>query len=295
MKWTIQFANLGPFQEPDLACLLAQTAEEAGFHALCACEHVVVPKTYDSAYPFAADGKMSNNDFSSAQSTMPDPLIWMAYVAAVTKRIHLTTGVVVLPLHNPVVYAKQLATLDQLSRGRISLGVGVGWLREEFEAVGVPWDRRGARCDEQIAAMRALWREGESRFEGEFIRFETVQMTPKPMRAGGVPIIIGGHGELAARRAGRLGDGFFPAIFPNSALKETLPRLIGVMRETARDAGRDPAAISVTSGGARRPEDLGWFEDLGVTDMVVRVRSREPAAIREELFRFGDEVIARTA
>lgn len=295
MRWTIQYANLGPFTDPDLACLLAQTAEQAGFHALCACEHIVVPTKYDSPYPFAADGKMSSNDYASAQSVMPDPLVWMAYVAAVTKRIHLTTGVVVLPLHNPVVYAKQLVTLDQLSKGRVSLGVGVGWLREEFEAVGVPWDRRGARCDEQIAAMRALWADGEARFDGAFISFKNVEMTPKPVRPQGVPIVIGGHGELAARRAGRLGDGFFPAIFPNSELKVRLPGLIETMRQAARDAGRDPGAITITSGGARRVEDLGWFQDLGVTDMVIRVRGREPSQIREELLRFGDDVIAKSA
>jgi alkanesulfonate monooxygenase SsuD/methylene tetrahydromethanopterin reductase-like flavin-dependent oxidoreductase (luciferase family) len=142
--------------------------------------------------------------------------------------------------------------------------------------------------------MRALWADGEARFEGEFVSFRDIVMVPKPVRPEGIPIIVGGHGELAARRAGRLGDGFFPAIFPNSALKERLPVLIEVMRQAARDAGRDPDKISVTSGGVRRAEDLGWHRDLGVTDMVIRVRSRTPAEIREELLRFGDEVIAKT-
>src|SRR3954469_19162924 len=145
MKWGIQFANLGPFSDPDLACLLARTAEEAGFDSLSCCEHVVIPTRYTSKYPFSHDGKLPETDFNSANSIMPDPLIWMAYVAAVTERIHLTTGVVILPLRNPVVFAKQLVTLDQLSKGRISIGIGVGWLREEYDAVGVPWERRGAR------------------------------------------------------------------------------------------------------------------------------------------------------
>lgn len=293
MKWTIQFANLGPFKDPDAACRLAQVAEEAGFDSLSACEHVVVPADYASAYPFSRDGKMTDNDHSSAQMVMPDPLIWMAYVARAAPRIRFTTGVVVLPLHNPIVYAKQLATLDQLSKGRVSIGIGVGWLREEFEAVGVPWERRGRRCDEYILAMRALWREELASFEGEFVRFRNLSLTPKPVQEGGVPIVVGGHSEAAARRAGRLGDGFFPAIFPNSALKERLPALIRTMREAAVEAGRDPDRIEVTSGGARRAEDLGWFEDQGVARMVIRVRSREPADIRDELMRFGDEVITR--
>ena len=294
MKWTIQYANLGPFTDPDLAILLGQTAEEAGFHALCCGEHIVVPTMYDSAYPFSNDGKLSSNDYASDQSVFPDPMVWMSFVAGATKRIHLTTGVVILPVYNPVIYAKQLVTLDRMSKGRVSLGVGVGWLEEEFAAIGTPWARRGARCDEYIAAMRALWAEGEARFEGEFVSFRDIVMVPKPVRPEGIPIIIGGHGEIAARRAGRLGDGFFPAIFPNSALKERLPVLIETMRQAAREAGRDPDKISVTSGGVRRAEDLGWYRDLGVTDMVIRVRSRTPSEIREELLRFGDEVIAKT-
>jgi probable F420-dependent oxidoreductase len=294
MKWGIQFANLGPFTEPDLACLLGQVAEEAGFESLCACEHVVVPTQYDSSYPFAQDGKMSANDYASAQSVMPDPLIWMAYVAQATKQINFTTGVVVLPLHNPVVYAKQLVTLDQLSKGRVSIGVGIGWLREEFDAVGVPWERRAARCDEYIRAMRLLWSEGDADFAGEFVRFKNITMVPKPTHKRGIPIVIGGHGEAAARRAGRLGDGFFPAIFPNSELWSRLPGLIQTMRHAAVEAGRDPDAIEVTSGGTRRPEIVKRFEDLGVQRLVIRVRGRGGAEIREEILRFGDEVIART-
>lgn len=295
MKWSIQYANLGPFTDPEFACLLAQTAEEAGFDSLCACEHVVIPTHYTSPYPFAQDGRLSDTDYSSAESIMPDPLIWMAYVAHATQRINFTTGVVILPLHNPVVFAKQIVTLDRLSKGRVSIGVGVGWLREEFDVVGVPWERRGARCDEYIAAMRALWSGGEASFQGEFVNFQHAAMTPKPVRARGIPIVIGGHGEIAARRAGRLGDGFFPAIFPNSELWARLPGLIHTMRQAALEAGRDPDAIEITSGGTRRVENVSRFEALGVTRLVIRVRSRDPKELRDELLRFGDEVIAKTS
>ncbi|TAK99490.1 MAG: LLM class F420-dependent oxidoreductase [Rhodospirillaceae bacterium] len=294
MKWSIQYANLGPFTDPELACLLAQTAEEAGFESLCACEHIVIPARYTSPYPFSSDGKMSDNDYASAQSIMPDPLIWIAYVAQATKRINFTTGVVILPLRNPVVFAKQLVTLDQLSKGRVSIGIGVGWLREEFDAVGVPWERRGARCDEYIAAMRALWSDGEASFQGEFANFQHITMTPKPVHKRGIPIVIGGHGEIAARRAGRLGDGFFPAIFPNTELWARLPGLIQTMRQAAMEAGRNPDDIEITSGGTRRVENVGRFEELGVTRMVIRVHSRDPKELRDELLRFGDEVIAKT-
>lgn len=295
MKWGIQFANMGPFSEPDLACYMAQTAEQAGFDFLVACEHILIPSQYSPDYPFSHDGKLPNYDYSGDQVIMPDPLVWMAYIASATKRIHLTTGVVILPLRNPVVLAKQLATLDQLSKGRVSIGIGVGWLREEFDAVGVPWEKRGARADEYIEAMRALWRDDAASFQGEFVSFKNSIMLPKPIHRRRVPIVIGGHGEIAARRAGRLGDGFFPAIFPNSELWKRLPGLIQTMRQTARDAGRDPDSIAITSGGTRKAEEVARFEEQGVSRLVIRVRGREPAEIRDELLRFGDAVIAKTA
>jgi alkanesulfonate monooxygenase SsuD/methylene tetrahydromethanopterin reductase-like flavin-dependent oxidoreductase (luciferase family) len=191
-----------------------------------------------------------------------------------------------------VVYAKQLVTLDNLSKGRAGIGIGVGWLREEFDACQVSWDRRGKRTDEYIEAMRALWRDDPATYQGEFVKFQKLSMTPKPV--GKITIVVGGHGEAAARRAGRLGDGFFPAIFPNSALKEKLPALIKVMRDAAVTAGRDPNAIEVTSGGTRHADQLGWFRDVGVHRMVIRVRGRDPKEIRDEILRFGDEVIAKS-
>lgn len=261
-----------------------------------ACEHILIPSEYKASYPFTHDGKLPTGlDWSGDTVTMPDPLVWMAYVASATRRIHLTTGVVILPLRNPVVLAKQLATLDQLSKGRVSIGIGVGWLQEEFDAVGIPWEKRGLRANEYIEAMRALWRDDVASYQGEFVKFTDAIMMPKPMHQRRVPIIIGGHGEIAARRAGRLGDGFFPAIFPNSEVWNRLPGLVKVMRETALVHGRDPDSIEITSGGTRRADEVGRWQELGITRMVIRARSREPGELRDELMRFGDEVIAKTA
>jgi probable F420-dependent oxidoreductase len=153
------------------------------------------------------------------------------------------TGVIILPQRNPVVLAKQVATLDYMSGGRLELGVGVGWLKEELAAVGVPFERRGKRTDEYIGAMRSLWMGDGASFTGEFVKFRDVSCNPKPM-TGSVPIIVGGHSKAAARRAGRLGNGFFPSI---GSQVDTIPQF-DVVRREAEAAGRDPAAIEMIAG-----------------------------------------------
>ena len=152
MQFGIAFANVGPFIEPDAAVGFARAAEEAGFDSLWTVEHVVVPSNYESPYPYSPDGKMPGGE----DSPIPDPLIWLAYVAAASERIKLATGILIVPQRNPVILAKELATLDRMSGGRLLLGIGVGWLAEEFEAIGVPFAERGARTDDYVAAMRSL-------------------------------------------------------------------------------------------------------------------------------------------
>ena len=226
--------------------------------SLWTVEHTIVPAGYASAYPYDPSGKMAGgrNDFP-----LPDPLIWMAFVAAATSRIRLATGILILPQHNPVIAAKQIATLDHLSRGRILLGIGVGWLEEEFAALGVPFAERGARTDEYIMAMRELWSADQPTFKGRFVSFKEAYCRPQPVNKS-VPIIVGGHSEAAARRAGRLGDGFFPA---RGAPKE----LIAIAREAAAKAGRDPAKLEIS---VSLPDDLGELDalrKLGVTRVLV--------------------------
>ena len=204
-----------------------------------AIDDVVLPDDYASRYPYSATGRLPG----SQASAYPDPLIWMAYVAAATTRLRLMTGVIILPQRNPLVLAKQVATLDRMSGGRIELGIGVGWLKEEFAALGVPFERRGKRADEYVAAMRALWRDDSASFAGEFVNFRRVSCNPKPV-AGSVPIFVGGHSEAAARRAGRIGDGFFPSI---GAQVDIMP-LLDLVRRTAEAAGRDPKAIEIMTG-----------------------------------------------
>src|SRR4051812_31198778 len=177
---------------------------------------------------------------------IPDPLDWLAFVAGVTTTLRLATGVLLLPQHNPVVLAKRAATIDALSGGRLMLGIGVGWLREEAEAVGVTFTDRGQRTDQYIEAMRALWRDRPATYDGEHVSFTGVSSTPAPAQPNGVPIVVGGTSKGAVRRAGRLGDGYFPiGVGPDD-----LPPLLDAVRREARDADRDPDAIEITSGAS---------------------------------------------
>lgn len=298
MKWGVLSATSGVFIDPDLAETMVTAAEEAGFESIWGGEHVAVPVDYRSTYPFSDDGKLKELGRSEAakqdQEPYADPVTWFAYAAGMTRRIKFGSGVTVVPQHEPLLFAKQCATLDRLSNGRLIIGTGIGWLKEEFEAQAIPWERRAARTEEYIAVWRAFWGEGTPEFHGEFIDFPPIHATPKPVTPGGPPVHIGGHGLPGARRAGRIGDGYFPTIYPNSRVKELLPELVAEMRRSATEAGRDPDAIEITSGGARTVEATKWYADLGVHRLLIKARSIEPGKLRDELLRFGDEVIAAT-
>ena len=288
MKFGIVFANTGPCNDPVLAAEFARAAEAAGFESLWTVEHVVVPAGYQSSYPYDPSGRMPGKD----DSPVPDPLVWLAYVAAATSTIKLGTGVLILPQRNPVVLAKELATLDVLSAGRALLGIGVGWLEEEFEAVGVPFAGRAARTDEAVAALRVLWSEERATFAGRFSNFRDCIVRPQPV-GGTIPVHVGGHSDAAARRAGRLGDGFFPAIGDHDRLRH----LFGVVHRAAEGAGRDPSAIELTTGGkgAIGPgalDEVAALAAMGVERVVLPgfLFWKEPA---EAFARYGEEVIAQ--
>ena len=260
MRFGLRYCNTGRFADPGLAVELAQAADEAGFESIWTVEHTVVPGGYESAYPYSPDGKMAGgrDDFD-----LPDPLIWMAYVASQTRQIRFATGILIVPQHNPVVAAKQIATLDHMTGGRLLLGIGVGWLKEEFDAIGASFADRGRRTDEYIEAMRELWGAERPTYQGEFVRFEAAYCRPQPV-TGSVPIIVGGHSKVAARRAGRLGDGFFPA-------RGASAELIGLARDVAVEHGRDPEALEITTGIGEDLSSLRSLADLGVERVLVPV------------------------
>lgn len=287
MKWAIIYVNT-KFPGPEMLGFVAKTAEEAGFESIWGGEHIVFPVTYTQDYPFTDTG-----EFPMADKDIPDPIVYFAYAAALTTTLRFGTGINLLPEHNPLIFAKSVATLDVLSNGRFELGVGIGWMREEFEALGVPWAARGKRTDEYIEGIRRLWADDQASYDGEILKFPPVYCNPKPVRRM-VPVHIGGDTHFAARRAGRLGDGFFPALYPNRRVREELPGLLETMRTTAAEHGRDPDRIEITSGGTRRAEGVAWFEDLGVSRLTITTHGTTKEEIYRELMTFGDEVIAKT-
>ena len=185
--------------------------------------------------------------------------------AAVTRTLRLATGILILPQRHPLYVAKEVASLDVLSHGRMILGIGVGWLEEEFAALGVPFAERGARTDEYIKAMRELWSADKPTFKGRFVAFEGAYCRPQPVNKS-VPIIVGGHSEAAARRAGRLGDGFFPSI---GAQVDIMP-LLDVVRRSAEQAGRDPAAIELILGCPGALPNSGVDPRAAVEERIAR-------------------------
>lgn len=220
MDFGIVFANTGPFVDPEAAAAFAIKAEEVGFESLWTVEHVVVPAGYESTYPYDPSGRMPGND----GAPIPDPLIWLSYLAAVTSRIKLATGILIVPQRNPLVLAKQLATLDAMSGGRMEFGIGVGWLEEEFGALGVPFDGRGRRTDDYVAAMRALWADDQATHHGEFTSFDDCVMRPQP---GAAPSRFTSAGTPTPLPAGpvvwAMGSSRARATTPSSPGCSTLP------------------------------------------------------------------------
>jgi probable F420-dependent oxidoreductase len=283
MKFGVMFANVGPFGGPEGLAHLAQTAERVGFESLWTVEHVVVPKGYQSPYPYAQGGKMPGPE----ESPIPDPLVWLAYAAAVTKEIRLATGILILPQRHPLYVAKEVATLDQLSGGRALLGIGIGWLREEFDALGIPFAERMSRTDESIRALRSLWSDGPSKFEGRHYRWALLESNPKPLQRPAVPIVVGGHTPGAAKRAARLGDGFFPA------RPDNLAELLAILRDECGKVGRDPASIEITSGSLPTLDEVKRLRDLGVARFVVGPPGFDQEAVTRGFEKLGNELIAK--
>jgi len=281
MKFGLMYANVGPFASPEMATHLAQTAERCGVESLWTVEHSVVPVGYKSTYPYDPSGRMP----APEQMPLPDPLAWLAYVAAVTKTIKLATGILILPQRHPIYVAKEVATIDVLSNGRVILGIGVGWLEEEFVALDIPFAERAGRTAESVRALRSLWRDEPAPFEGKYYRWQSVESHPKPVQKPGVPIVVGGHTELAARRAARYGDGFFPGV----ADDEKLTWLLGIMREECKKIGRDPKTIEVTSGRAHpSPETVKELQDRGVARFMVPPPAFDPDGITQGLEKLGE-------
>jgi probable F420-dependent oxidoreductase len=242
---------------------VAAAAESCGFATLWSGEHVVMVDRSSSRYPYSVDGQIA----VPSTADWIDPMIGLSFAAAATSTIGIGTGVLLLPEHNPVVVAKQAATLDMLSGGRLTLGVGIGWSREEFDALGVPYARRAARTEEYIAAIRTLWRDDVASFAGEFVHFDSVRVNPKPIRDRKVPVMLGGNSDAALQRVAAVGDGWYG--FNLDSVAHVAERLAH-LDARCRDSGRELASLRLAVA-LRQPQvgDVAMLADLGVDELVV--------------------------
>jgi probable F420-dependent oxidoreductase len=242
---------------------VAGAAEAEGFSTLWSGEHIVMVDRSESRYPYSADGQIA----VPAAADWLDPLVGLSFAAAATRGIELATGVLLLPEHNPLLLAKQAASLDSLSGGRLTLGVGVGWSREEFAALGIPFERRGERAAEYAAAMRVLWRDDIASFDGEFVAFDSVRVNPKPIRDRQIPIVIGGNSDAALRRVAAWGEGWYGFNLAGvEAVRERIAMLHRLCGEKGRDVRELHLAVALDGG---KPEDIPALAELGLSELVL--------------------------
>ena len=304
----------GPGADPEGMANIAAAAESYGYSYIAVNDHVVVPKDVASLYPYTDDGSWPGRigDFL-------DPLSLIGFLAGVTKKINLLTSVLVIPYRPPILAAKMIASLDVMSGGRLILGVGAGWMREEFEAVGAPdFNGRGKVTDEYIEAFRILWTEQDPRFHGEYVDFENIIFAPQPVQKNGPRIWVGGESHAARRRTAKLGDGWYPTGSNPKIPLDTLERYVEAQSDVialAIDQGRDKASIDFaywamrpwtgeaeSVAGDRRLftgqaqdliDDVKKLEDVGVSHLSIMVLSDRIDGTVENVKRFADEVMAQ--
>ena len=316
MEFGISLPGRGPLAKPDQVLTMAARADALGYASVFVTDHIVLPASMArSVYPYSATRQLPGG---AAQDYL-EPLALLGALSRETTRVRLGTSVLVIPYRHPLVTAKILATLDRLSGGRIILGAGVGWLREEFEAVGAPpFEERGAVTDEYLTLMRRTWTSDPVSFQGRYVRVDAVHALPKPVQPAGIPVWIGGHTDGAVRRAARLGDGWHPLIMrpPGLLLPEEYAARVRQLKTWAKEAGRDPESITLTVRVAMevRPKrmkppagdrplfqgtaeevtrDIHLYADLGVTHFVWDPTHQDLPSVLDNLQRFAHDVAPR--
>jgi len=277
----IGFSDATP---PDLIAAYGGIIEERGFHSIWVPEHVVFFQEYASRYPYARDGKIPGNP-----NGVMDPFIALTFLAAHTERVRLGTGICLVPQRNPIYTAKQVADVDYLSRGRFDFGIGVGWLREEFVALGVPWERRAARTRECIAVMKTLWCDEVSSFKGEFFTLPECLQNPKPIQKPHPPIFFGGESDAALRRVAELGQGWFGYNLTVEELAACLTRLDELLAEAGRT--RSDVAVYASPQGPLDRATCERFAALGVEQINVPLAARDADRLRRKADALADEVL----
>ncbi len=264
MKVGLFAIGIGRATTPGVIRLTAEGAERGGFATLWAAEHVVLFDRQDSKYPYSAGGEFP----IPADADWLDPFITLTFAAAVTSRIRLATGICLVPEHNPLVLAKEIASLDRLAGGRFALGVGVGWSAEEFAALGIPFERRAQRTREYIDVMRKLWSEEVTTHHGEFVSFDRARSFPKPVRRDRLPILFGGESGPALRRVAEYGNGWFGFNLDPAQARAKIERLRDLRGERGRDLNDLELIVSPYTKRITR-DDLKRYRDAGVQELVI--------------------------
>mgnify|MGYP003394237746 CR=1 FL=1 len=317
MQFGFGLPTRGPMATPQSLATLARQGEALGFALLSVSDHVIIPKTIASTYPYNESGAYAGDPSGACM----EQLSLLSFLAGITSSAKLLTSVMVLPHRPPVLTAKMLATIDVLSNGRLIVGCGVGWMREEFEAIGAPsYDERGAVGDEYLRAFKELWTSDNPTFEGKYCRFENVTFAPKPVQQPHPPIWIGGESAVALRRAGRFADAWYP-IGSNPRFPVGTPAQFAEyatkVKHQAREAGRDPSSLAfayssnwytdqealLLPDGQRRSltgtpqqiaDDVKRYEDLGVRHMMVNLQGNTVAHTLERLQHFAERIMPLT-
>ncbi|MFT6583484.1 MAG: putative F420-dependent oxidoreductase [Alphaproteobacteria bacterium] len=312
MKYGFYLPTRGDTATADGLVSMVQNAERLRFNSVMIADHIVFPTNFDSPYPYTVDGGFPGQGDAFEQLSL------MSFIAGKTNSLRLVSSVMILPHRNPIVTAKMLATIDVLSKGRVTVGVGVGWMREEFEALDAPdFDKRGAASNEFIEIFKKAWTEDPVSFEGEFYSFKELRCMPQPVQNPHPPIWIGGHSKPAMRRVAKYGDGWHPVgsiaatPLPPALLKEKFDEI----KRMAEAHGRDPETITISykapiydagvpvDGAERKPftgsfeqiaEDVQSFKDVGVSELVFDFRAPTFDESIERMNAFGDGVMPLT-
>ncbi|MGI8551213.1 MAG: LLM class F420-dependent oxidoreductase [Dehalococcoidia bacterium] len=292
MKIGLHLPQVGPFSRADVLIPFAQLAERLSFSSLWVSDHVVMAREQRSRYPYSPDGKLH----FPIDSDFLEPLTALTFLAGATARIQLGTTVLVLPMRQPVLHAKIIATLDHLAGARFIFGVGAGWWKEEFEVLGASFERRGKRFDEQLELMIRLWSGEVVDFKGAFYSVDGWISRPVPGQRPHPPIWVGGENERSLRRAGRYGDAWHATAQPAQQLHDRME----IVRQAARDAGRDPKVVELTMRTAvtftednleQSAQRLQEIAALGVTHAIVQVHPRAIAGAHDILSSFAEKYL----
>ena len=315
MKYGFYLPNSGAGVQPDALASIAKQGDRLSFYCMVMPDHILQPNKVNSTYPYSLTGDILEAG-QSGDGEWPEQITTLAWLAGITERIRLVTSVMIIPYRNPILTAKMLSTLDMLSKGRLILGAGVGWMEEEFELLDTPpFAERGAVTNEYLEAFIELWTKDDPKFEGKYVNFSDITFLPKPVQKPYPPIWIGGQSKPAIRRAARLGNCWHPVgAIPAAPLEpEELAENLVFLHQYAERAGRDPSEIQVSvkaplydsgsSGGTRRRfsgsadevrQDVQIYADVGVTHLIFDFRTADPHQTEDRMAQFAEEVMAVT-